>query len=157
MTRLKTTMLLCICLLLSCAKKTALPSDIGKQSKMDVHFVTDVLLSDIVDMAKRQEKVVFMYVHADWCLPCQMMEEEVFSHKPTYEFLNENFVPYKVDAEKRNGPDLKALFGIEELPGLLFLDHRGRVLEQKQGMAFHTELREMAITALEKGSLALMD
>ena len=61
----------------------------------------------------------------------------------------------ELDVEKANGPDLKLLFNIDQLPGLLFLDHRGRVLEEKQGAAYHSELISMASAALVKGSLTV--
>jgi thioredoxin-related protein len=78
------------------------------------------------------------------------MEEDVYSDENIGDFINDNFISYKVNAEKGNGPNLKLLYNIESFPGLLFLDHNGRVLEQKQGAAYHTELKEMANRAIEK-------
>lgn len=140
----------------SCSKKTTSPPK-GTQSKTNIHFIEGIMLMDIADMAQTKDMPIFMYMHADWCLPCQLMEEEVFTHKPTSKFINENFISYKVDAEEANGPDLKILYEIDQLPGVFFLDHRGRVLEKEQGAVFHQKLMDMANSALQKEALTYLE
>ena len=120
------------------------------EDQLAVHFIKNSTLTDVIEKAERDGKIVFMDLYTDWCLPCKLMVEDVYSDQDIGDFMNDNFVNYKVNAEKGNGPDLKFLYNIESYPGLLFLDTRGRVLEQKQGAAYHTELKEMANRALDK-------
>ena len=44
--------------------------------------------------------------------------------------------------------NLAALYQVNVFPTLVFLDKNGRVLERKEGAAYHTELRSMAERAL---------
>ena len=72
------------------------------------------------------------------------MDSDVFSDKNNQNFFDDNFVSYKVDAEKGNGPNLSFLYAVKEYPTLLFLDTKGRVLQRKEGAAYHTELMNLA-------------
>ncbi len=115
-----------------------------------VNFIKNSTLTDITDQAAREGKLVFLDLYTEWCLPCKLMTEDVYSDQKVGDFLNANFVNYKVDAEKGNGPNLRLLYEVENFPGLLFLDAKGRVLEKKLGAAYQTELMAMANRAIEK-------
>ncbi|MEL6863921.1 MAG: thioredoxin family protein [Bacteroidota bacterium] len=117
----------------------------------EVAFINSETLSDVLDEAERQDKLVFVDFYTTWCLPCRLMDEEVFNDKEIAKFLNDNFLSYKVDAERGNGPNLAVVFNVNTYPTLLFLDAKGRVLEKKVGAAFQTELREMGQRALSQG------
>jgi len=108
---------------------------------------TDVL-SDVTDRAGEEGKLIFIDFHATWCVPCKLMEKDVFSDKQIAKMFNENFINLKIDGEKGNGPNLVALYGVTVYPTLLFVDEKGRVVERKDGAAFHTELEELANNAL---------
>jgi len=108
---------------------------------------------DVTEKAEREGKLVFVDLYTDWCLPCKLMKEDVYTDESIGDFMNKNFINYKVNAEEGNGPNMTVLYNIESFPGLLFLDSNGRVLEQKQGAAYHTELKAMANRALEKGNI----
>ena len=118
------------------------------KSPILVDFVAADNLAYIVDKAAEEGKLVFVEFVTDWCLPCKMMDEDVFTHKETADFLNEHFISYKIDAEKENGPDMKFLYEVKSIPTLLFMDTKGRVLVRKEGAAYHSELTALAKQAL---------
>jgi len=62
--------------------------------------------------------------------------------------MNENFISYKVDAEKGNGVSLATLYGVQGFPTLLFLDQKGNVLEKKLGAAYQREMYAMGEAAM---------
>jgi thiol:disulfide interchange protein len=101
-------------------------------------------LTEVIDRAITEDKLVFVDFYAEWCLPCQLMDEEVFSDRKLGEYFNANFINFKVDAEKEMGPDIAFLYGIRAYPTLLFLDTNGRVINKKEGTAFNRELRQLA-------------
>jgi thiol:disulfide interchange protein len=137
-------------LLASCSSnKEVVRTPVQPQYEYAVHFIKNSTLTNVTEQAEKEGKLVFLDLYTDWCLPCQLMAEEVYSDENIGDFINDNFISYKVNAEKGNGPDLKFLYQIENFPGLLFLDSRGRVLAQKQGAAFHTELKELANQAIQ--------
>lgn len=76
------------------------------------------------------------------------MDQDVFPDRRLGEFMNENFVSYKVNAEQGNGVNLAAIYNIEGYPTLLFLDAKGNVLERKLGAAYQREMYSLGESAL---------
>ena len=107
-------------------------------------------LTEVIDASVQQEKLVFLDVYTDWCLPCKMMDEDVFTNKELGDFFNENFISYKVNAEKGKGSQIAELYQVPGYPTLLFLDNKGRILVKKIGVAYHEELRNLAESAISK-------
>jgi len=95
---------------------------------------------EVLDRAAAEDKIVFVDLYTDWCLPCQLMDEVVYSDPLMLEYLNSNFIILKVNAEEGEGPDLKVIYEIKEYPTLLFVDPKGKVLLRKNGAAFQKEL-----------------
>lgn len=108
-----------------------------KKKISGIHFVhnTDMELMTLLEKAEKEQKLVFVEFYADWCLPCKLMEEEVFTKREVYSLMNQHFLSYKVDIEKANGGNLKFLFGAEELPTLVFLNAKGQTLKKHNGVA----------------------
>lgn len=113
-----------------------------------VQFTKSKTLTALLDQAEVENKLIFVDFYTTWCLPCRLMDEEVFPDERVGDFMNENFINYKVDAEKDNGVNLAFVYEVSAYPTLLFLDTKGRVIEKKIGAAFHDELLTMAERAL---------
>ena len=135
-------------------------SEISQTTKVPdgIQFNKEAKFETFLATAKSENKLVFVEFYADWCTPCKMMEQQVFSDKSIGDFFNKKFVNVKVDSEKGNGPDLAAIFEVTALPTLLFLDEIGRVVERREGAAFHKDLMNMAENALsQKESMTYID
>lgn len=130
----------CFVLLTSCKSKEAIVKTRTIKSKSAIHWKDAATISPILYKAEAEGKMVFLDIYTDWCLPCQMMDEDVFTDKKIGDLINKDFISYKVNAEKRNGPDLNFLFQVTKYPTLLFLDARGNELIRKEGAAYHREL-----------------
>jgi len=141
--------------ILSCNRKAAaLSLDPGVLEILnDFGFVKADNLSEVVDFALSQKKLIFLDVYTEWCLPCKMMDEDVFPDRSLGEFYSEHFISYKVDAETEGGADLAELFEVPSFPTLLFLDNRGRVLVKKIGMAYQDEMYDLADSAIAKSKI----
>lgn len=108
-----------------------------------VDFMHTDRLTVALEKAKAENKLVFIDFYTSWCLPCKLMDEDVFTDKAFGEYMNKHFVSVKIDAEQGNGPNLAALYGVKSYPTLLFVDLNGRVKSRKEGAAYQTELRRM--------------
>jgi len=137
----------CVLMAFSSCKRTEKTTEFI-DSKYTFNFVKSDKLSDVIDLARSQDKLVFLDVYTDWCMPCKMMDEDVFTDKRLGAFFNENFISYKVDAEKDSGPLLAELYEVLGYPTLLFLDQAGKVLVSKAGVAYQREMYNLAEEAI---------
>lgn len=121
-----------------------------KKNNFAFDFVESNKLQSVLDLAASENKLVFLDVYTTWCLPCQMMERDVFTNKTTANAINKDFISYKVDAEKSNGLNVAFQYNVSKYPTILFLDAQGNVLEREEGAVYHTKLLSMADSALAK-------
>ena len=63
---------------------------------------------EAVELAKRENKLIFLSVGYSTCYWCHVMEREVFSNPEIAEMMNENFINIKIDREER--PDLDEIY-----------------------------------------------
>jgi thiol:disulfide interchange protein len=149
---MKYLVLLVACSFLACKtqKEVIEESQFVTDTSTAFNFIKDASIINVIDQAIEEDKLVFVDIYTDWCLPCQVMDEEVFVDNNLGAYISNNFINFKVNAEKGYGPNIATLYGVQGYPALLFLDQNGRVLEQKNGIAFHTELKDMADRALQQ-------
>lgn len=109
--------------------------------------------------AKAENKLIFVDVYAIWCGPCKTMDKHVFNNEKVGTFYNTNFIPFKMDAEKGEGPDFAKEYNITSYPTLLFIDGEGKQIMRKGSMdvdefllfgqqAFSSEERYSTMTSL---------
>jgi thioredoxin-related protein len=53
------------------------------------------------ELAEKENKPVFMLITASWCYWCHVYRDETLHQPEIYSYINENFVPVFVDADKR--------------------------------------------------------
>src|SRR5215472_10466665 len=63
---------------------------------------------EALDLAKREEKPIFLSIGYSACHWCHVMEHESFEDPGIARLMNENFVCIKVDREER--PDLDQIY-----------------------------------------------
>ncbi len=131
------------------ATKTKKPKIHDELSKYPLNFMRSEYLSDVLDKAQKDKKLVFVDMYADWCAPCKVMDEELYMNEDFSAIINQDFISYKVDVEKGNGSHLGTIFSVEVLPTLLFLDAEGNVLQRSDGALSHSKFLEMAARAVE--------
>jgi len=105
-------------------------------------------LTPLLEKAEKENKLLFVDIMTDWCLPCKMMDEDVFSDPTVISFMNKNFINYKVDAEKENGPLLALVYEVSAYPTLVFIDKAGKVVVKNVGAVSQSQLLNLAKEAL---------
>jgi thioredoxin-related protein len=74
-------------------------------------------------LSKIEKKKVFLHFYADWCGYCRKMANTTFKDASLVEYLNENFMPIRVDTDKE--PQTAGSYGVMGLPHTVFLTARG--------------------------------
>lgn len=131
-------------------KSTKVSQKPESKSIYEFNFENSALLSEVLDKAKKEQKLVYVDMSASWCAPCQLMKRDVYTHKETANFYNKNFITYLVDCEINEGPDLKLIYGVTSYPTLLILDARGREVIRKEGGTYQEALVQFGKDGLAK-------
>jgi thiol-disulfide isomerase/thioredoxin len=105
--------------------------------------------SSVKAKAKKENKIIFIDFYTSWCGPCKMLSKNIFPQKAVGDFYNKNFINYKVDAEKGEGPKLAQKFGVKAYPTLIFADTNGEFLHQGVGGMQAEALIELGNTAMD--------
>ena len=63
---------------------------------------------EAIELARQENKPIFLSVGYSSCHWCTVMEGEAFSDPQIADYLNQQFVPIKVDREER--PDIDSLY-----------------------------------------------
>lgn len=87
-------------------------------------------LDDARKKAGEEGKLMFVYFHADWCKPCQWMEQTTFSNHDVEHILKENFIKLKVNIDDFTGFELKKLFDVKYLPTIIVFNSGGQVIDR---------------------------
>lgn len=88
--------------------------------------------------AEQKRLPLLIHFYADWCMPCQRMERDVFSKPAIRQALNGRFVAYKANSDKHQ--DLVRQYGVETLPSDVVVDSlTGRVISLNAGFMDQNE------------------
>ncbi len=99
-----------------------------------IDFIHDKKFQEVLDMAKAQNKLVFIDCYTSWCGPCKRLAAVVFPDSAVGEFFNSTFVNTKFDMEKdEDGPSISTKYQIRAYPTLLWLDGDGNVKHKVVG------------------------
>lgn len=86
-----------------------------------------------LDKARENDKLLFVDCYTSWCGPCKMLAKDVFTNNEVADYFNKNFVAFKVDCEKGEGPGIAKQYGVSGYPTLLFLDTDGNLVNKIVG------------------------
>ena len=77
-------------------------------------------------VSKAEKKKVFLHFYADWCFYCGKMAKETFQNPAVVSYLNNNFIPVRVNTDKE--PETAMTYGVTGLPSTWFLTRMGEAI-----------------------------
>lgn len=98
--------------------------------------------NEALQLAKKENKLIFLDVYATWCGPCKKMKKYTFTDKEVGQYYNEHFINVSLDGEKGDGPIISDRYGVTGYPALLFVDGNGKLVTQRNG--YHTSKELLA-------------
>ncbi len=102
---------------------------------------------EVLEKAKKENKIVFLEAYASWSEPCQLLEKYTFSDLEVANFFNDTFLNVRLDMEKYPGIGLAEKYEISIYPTLLFVNGSGKVIHRGCGAMEASELLELGRTA----------
>ena len=116
----------------------------AQESAKGISFHDNTPWKEILHLAQKENKLIFMDCYTSWCGPCKALAKNVFTQEKVGEFFNPRFINVKYDMEKGDGKMLNEKYKkyIVGYPTLLLLNAEGDVLQQLAGFKEAYELIE---------------
>lgn len=115
-----------------------------------IEFIHDKQFQDILNMAKAENKLVFIDCYTTWCGPCKRLAANTFPDPQVGEFFNMAFINTKFDMEKGEGPSIASRYSVTAYPTMLWLDGDGNVKHKYVGGTDPAGLLEQGRKATDK-------
>ncbi len=91
-------------------------------AKADINWVP---YEKAFDLAKKENKLVFVYIYSPTCQYCDIMEFNVFDSKRIEDLLNNKFIPVKLRKCSKEGIEFRKKYGFMGTPMFYFLEPNG--------------------------------
>jgi thioredoxin-related protein len=107
---------------------------------LSLSFFSDIAAVDNINwrsyeeglaVSKIEKKKIFLHFYADWCVYCGKMARETFQNPAVVSYLNSNFIPVRVNTDKK--PDTAMKYGVTGLPSTWFLTEMGEAIGSVPG------------------------
>ncbi|MGB9766705.1 MAG: thioredoxin family protein [Sulfurihydrogenibium sp.] len=95
-------------------------------AKADINWVP---YNQAFDKAKKENKLVFIYIYSPSCHYCDIMDFQVFESKRIEDLLNTKFVPVKLRKCSQEGMEVRKKYGFVGTPMFYFLDKDGNKIK----------------------------
>lgn len=107
-----------------------------------VDVFMDLSFEDALQLADKQDKIVMVKFHADWCYWCQKMERDTFANPNVQNSLGA-LIPIRVNVDEKRGLNLAREAGVVGLPTIVFYDSDGRILGNYAGFRSARQLMDI--------------
>lgn len=96
-----------------------------------VNFI-DGNLSEAQQRAFRANKPYFVHLTADWCMPCQWMDEHTFTDAALIGYIAENYLAVRMDYDSQEADLFKKRYNVTALPAILIFSADGQLLDRHE-------------------------
>jgi len=84
-----------------------------------------------IQLIKEQNKKGFLHFYTSWCTYCKIMNKQTFNDSKIIDYLNDNFVSIRVNAEKQK--DVARKYGVNRFPNTWFISEDSSALSNQPG------------------------
>lgn len=123
-------------------EKDSLAEPKAQQEKIQWMSIQEALDQNHEAKPKNKKKI-FIDVYTSWCGWCKVMDKKTFTDPKVIEYMNDNFLPVKLDAEsskeviykgqKGTYRDFARSLGVRGYPTTVYMDEELNVLQVRSG------------------------
>ncbi|QTA79064.1 Thioredoxin-fold containing protein [Desulfonema limicola] len=82
-------------------------------------------------LGKNKSKKILINFYADWCTYCKKMDKDTYTNKSVISYINENFIPIKVNSDKNR--KIAMNYRVTGLPSTWFVAETGENIGNRPG------------------------
>ena len=101
--------------------------------------------------ALKTDRYIFVDAYTDWCGWCKVMDKKTFTDGGVANFINDRFIPLKLDMEEGIGMQLAMKYRVNSFPTFLFFNPQGRLVYKSFGYQEPDQFMESLKEALDPG------
>ena len=105
--------------------------------------ITSEAFHSTLEQSAIDGKKIFIKFGAKWCLPCKMMEANVFPDEQIQQLLFENYHTLNIDVDNLDGINLRQFYKVDALPSFIILDSQQNEIGRYPGAKKIEELRSI--------------
>lgn len=90
-----------------------------------------VSFQDGLKRIKAEDKKGFVLFYTDWCTYCKIMNKKTFTDQAVIDYLNKNYIPIRVNAEKER--DVAKEYGVNRFPTTIFIAEDASTIGNRPG------------------------
>ncbi|WP_337043296.1 thioredoxin family protein [Emticicia sp. 17c] len=98
----------------------------------DIRFY-DGSYDELLRDSKKQKKPILLDFWGTWCIPCRKLENETFADPDFSDYINKNFLVYKVNIDTFEGMEIADRYAIDTYPTLIQLDSKNKFVNRYRG------------------------
>lgn len=135
----------------------------AQNDEKGVEWSTNLSWDQVKQMAKKENKFIFVDAFATWCGPCKAMDMQVYTNDTVGNYFNEKFVSVKVQMDKAtrdndyvkswytDAENIRNQYKVESYPTYIFLSPDGTIVHKDNGFKKPEDLIAIAKSALTPG------
>lgn len=118
----------------------------------------DLSLGDAIKLSKEENKKVIIDFYTDWCAPCKVLSNTVFTNDELGDYYNSRFISIRINGESKEGIQLVKQYNVKAYPSMLFLNENGQELLKVVGVREPQELIQLGkqIESTQSNDLSLL-
>ncbi len=101
-------------------------------NKTGIQFNTKTW-NDVLALAKKENKSIFLEISTSWCGYCKKMKADVYTDTEVAKYFNSTFINISVDAEKGEGMELAKKYHVKGYPTFVFINPDGSLTKKTSG------------------------
>ena len=86
---------------------------------------------EVISTAKKENKIIFAVIYAEWCEPCQELDAKTFLDNDLSTYMNANLLAVKISSEKSFGKDMIEKRQIKNVPVMYIMDPAGNIISEE--------------------------
>ena len=89
--------------------------------------------NEILALAQKENKPIFLEISASWCGYCKKMKANVYTDTEVAKYYNSTFINISVNAEKGKGIELAKKYDVKGYPTFVFINPDGSLTKKTSG------------------------